>query len=175
MSCADSFRVICQGCLHDFTLNVEALKGPDRVEAVHQGRIALRRLRAALKLFKRIVEDADYQRFDNELRWISHVFGAGRDLDLFQEDAFEPAAAGEEIPGARKLADLAEVERNMAHDAIHAAVSSTRLRLLLVDLLAWLESGPWRQGQSGSRRRKDRALRQPGARKGIAQIPETLR
>jgi CHAD domain-containing protein len=115
------------------------------VEAVHQGRIALRRLRAALQLFKPVVKDADYQRLDDGLKWISHVFGAGRDLDVFQEGAFGPAASDGEIPGAGRLAVLTDAERNHAHEAIDAAVASTRLRKLLVDLIAWLEHGAWLQ------------------------------
>ncbi len=126
-----------------------ALKGPDRVEAVHEGRIALRRLRAALQLFKPVEEDDDYQRLDDELKWISHVFGAGRDLDVFQEEAFEPAASEGNIPGARKLADLTGAERNQAYEAINAAVSSSRRRMLLVDLTAWIEGGAWLHANPG--------------------------
>ncbi len=143
MTCAETFRLLCHGCLHDFNVNMQALNGPDKVEAIHQGRIALRRLRAALQLFKPVVKDADYQRLDDELKWVSHVFGAGRDLDVFQEEAFEPAASDGQIPGARQLADLTEAERNHAHEDINAAVSSTRLRTLLVDLIAWIEGGAW--------------------------------
>lgn len=143
MTCAETFRLVCHGCLHDFNINMQALKGPDRVEAVHQGRVALRRLRAALKLFKPVVTDAKYQPLDDALKWISHVFGAARDLDVFQEVAFEPAASAGEIPGARKLAELTEAERDRAHEALDAAVSSTRFRILLIDLIAWIEGGVW--------------------------------
>lgn len=151
MTCAEAFRLVCHGCLHDFNLNVLALRGADRVEAVHQGRIALRRLRAALQLFKPVVKDADYQRLDDELKWISHVFGSGRDLDVFQDDVIEAVAGKGQIPGARKLADLTDAERSQAHEAISVAVSSKRLRMLLVDLIGWIEGGGWLQAN------KDRA------------------
>ncbi|KAF2992312.1 CYTH and CHAD domain-containing protein [Methylocystis sp. MJC1] len=145
MNCAEAFELVCHACLHDFLLNLQALRGADRVEAVHQGRVALRRLRAALQLFKPIVEDPDYERLDDELKWIAHVFGEARDLDVFQESAFEPAARGGACPGARQLADLTEARRNEAHDAANAAVDSARLRLIVVDLAAWIENGSWRQ------------------------------
>ncbi len=147
MNCAEAFQLVCHAYLHDFLLNLQALRGTDRVEAIHQGRIALRRLRAALQLFKPIVEDRDYQRLDDELKWIAHVFGEARDLDVFQESAFEPAARSGGCPGARQLADLTDAARNQAHDAVNAAVDSARLRLLLVDFAAWIENGSWRDAE----------------------------
>lgn len=143
MSSAEAFQSICRGCLHDFNLNMEALTGSDKVEAIHQGRIALRRLRAALQLFKPVVEDEDFRKFDEELRWISHVFGKVRDLDVFQEEAFEPAASDGSIPGSRELADLTNARRDRAHRKLNAAVASPRLRMLLVELMAWIEDGNW--------------------------------
>ena len=147
MSCAEAFQLVCHACLHDFILNTHALKGDDRVEAVHQGRIALRRLRAALQLFKPIVDDPDYQRLDDELKWIAHVFGQARDLDVFQQD-FEEADETGGYPGARQLADRTAAKRDDAHGRVNAAVDSPRLRMLLIDLTAWIENGSWRADES---------------------------
>lgn len=166
MTCAETFRLLCHDCLHDFNINMQALKGPDRVEAVHQGRVALRRLRAALQLFKPIVKDADYQRLDDELKWISHVFGAARDLDVFQEEAFKPAASEGEILGARELADLTEAERNRAHETLNIAVSSTRLRMLLVELIAWIEGGAWLSNEGRANEKID-SFASPELRKSL--------
>ncbi len=153
MTCADAFQLICRSCLHDFNLNMEALKGDDNVEAIHQGRIALRRLRAALKFFKPVAGDEDFQKFDEELRWISHVFGGVRDLDVFQEEAFEPAASDGSIPGSRELADLTNSGRDRAHRKLIAAVASPRLRMLLIELVAWIEDGNWLRADSGARQK----------------------
>ncbi|MGJ0510137.1 MAG: CHAD domain-containing protein [Methylocystis sp.] len=167
MTCAETFRLLCHGCLHDFNINMQALKGPDRVEAIHQGRVALRRLRAALQLFKLIVKDADYQRLDDELKWISHVFGAARDLDVFQEGTFQPASSEGQILGARELADLTEAERTRAHETLNAAVSSTRLRMLLVDLIAWIEGGAWLHANEGRSNEKIDSFATPALRKSL--------
>jgi len=66
-------------------LNRPALESSDRVEAVHQGRVSIRRLRAGLQLFEPLVCDEAYQRLDDALKWLSHLFGDARDLDVFQE------------------------------------------------------------------------------------------
>ncbi|WP_442754626.1 CHAD domain-containing protein [Methylocystis sp. JAN1] len=150
MNCAEAFQLACHSCLHDFIVNMQALESPDRVEALHQGRVALRRLRAALQLFKPMVEDRDFQRFDDELKWISHVFGEARDLDVFQDNAFEPAAKSDDNPGAAELAKLTGAKRDGAHEAVNAAVASLRLRLLLVELSAWIEEGTWRWRDRGA-------------------------
>jgi inorganic triphosphatase YgiF len=52
MTCRGAFQEICQTCLHDFHVNLPGLEKSDNVEALHQGRIAMRRLRAAMALFK---------------------------------------------------------------------------------------------------------------------------
>ncbi|WP_424361519.1 CHAD domain-containing protein [Methylocystis parvus] len=148
MNCAEAFQLVCHSCLHDFIVNLQALERPDRVEAVHQGRVALRRLRAALQLFKPVVGGEDFQRIDDELKWISHVFGEARDLDVFQDNAFEPAAKSGDNPGAAALARRTGAKRNQGHDAVNAAVASLRLRRLLIDISAWIEEGGWRRGES---------------------------
>jgi triphosphatase len=174
MNCAEAFQLVCHACLHDFLLNLQALRGADRVEAVHQGRVALRHLRAALQLFEPIVADPECQRLDDELNWIAHVFGEARDLDVFQESAFEPAARGG-CPGARQLADLTDAERNEAHDAVSAAVDSTRLRLLLVDLVAWIENGSWRKGERGDWGRPVGRFASGALRKRLRKFVESAR
>ena len=58
----------------------------DRVEAAHRGRIAIRRVRAGLQLFKPVASDDAYQGLVDELKWISDLFGHARDLDVFQEE-----------------------------------------------------------------------------------------
>lgn len=175
MNCAEAFQLVCHACLHDFLLNLQALKSADRVEAVHQGRVALRRLRAALQLFKPIVEDGDYQRLDDELKWIAHVFGEARDLDVFQESAFEPAARDGACPGARQLADLTDATRNKAHDAANAVVDSARLRLIVVDLAAWIENGSWRQAERGDWRQPIGRFASSALRKRLRKFVKSAR
>ena len=68
MSCVEAFEAVCRCCLHDFMLNMPALETSDRVEAVHKGRVSIRRLRAGLQLFEPLVCDEAYQRLDDDLK-----------------------------------------------------------------------------------------------------------
>jgi CHAD domain-containing protein len=148
MNCREAFEAICRCCMHDFMVNTHALETSGRVEATHRGRIAIRRLRAGLQLFRPVASDDAYQGLVDELKWLSDLFGDARDLDVFQEETFLPAAEDAGLAGGKELAEYTETKRNAAHDAVNAAVKSERLRVCLVDFFRWMEEGNWRQGTS---------------------------
>ena len=52
MSVEEGFAAICQACLAQFQVNLPGVLASDDIEYVHQARVALRRLRAALRLFR---------------------------------------------------------------------------------------------------------------------------
>lgn len=52
-------------------------------EFVHQGRVATRRMRSALRLFSEAVPRGAGGFFAGELEWLGGLFGAVRDLDVF--------------------------------------------------------------------------------------------
>ncbi|GES25990.1 CHAD domain-containing protein [Acrocarpospora pleiomorpha] len=71
-----------------FRTQVEALiahDGPVRRaedDAVHQARVACRRMRSALRAFKSLVEDTE--KLQEELRWLGEVLGEVRDLEVIR-------------------------------------------------------------------------------------------
>jgi triphosphatase len=148
MTTAQAFRVICHSCLYDFMLNEPAIADDGDIEGVHRARIAIRRLRAAMSLFKPILADTEHERLRRELAWLSDHLGAARDLDVLQRQTFEPSIdAGAAPMGASAL--LAEVASRRAHarKSLHAALQSDRMRKLLLDLARWLEHGAWRKSE----------------------------
>ena len=62
MTCGQAFQEICRTCLRDFHLNMLGLEKLDNAEAIHQARVAIRRLRAAMALFKPVVFDISYRK-----------------------------------------------------------------------------------------------------------------
>ncbi len=141
MPCRLAFEEICRAYLHDFCLNLPAIGDASEAEGVHQGRVAIRRLRAALSLFKPMVFDIAYRRLQGELRWLAGLLGAARDLDVLQESLqrrFLEEQAGE-------LARRFEDKRLAARNAIAAGLESKRGRTLLLDLLIWIEDGRWQR------------------------------
>ena len=85
MSIAQGFEIIVSSCLRHFQLNEPTVVKARNVEALHQARVAIRRLRSALALFRPIVADQEFDRVQRELRWLVAEFGDARNLDVYLE------------------------------------------------------------------------------------------
>src|SRR4051812_46898858 len=81
MPCDTAFRVIARRCLDDLTENHAATCRGD-AEALHQTRIALARLRAAISFFSPMMADSQRKQIRAELKWLHRQLGAVRDLDV---------------------------------------------------------------------------------------------
>jgi triphosphatase len=141
MTSRQAFQQICNVCLHDFQLNESGLEKLDEGEAVHQGRIAIRRLRAAMTLFRPVVSDVEYGALRTELKWLAGLLGAARDLDVLA--ASLPLLAPQS-PQTSELAAHLDSKRHDAHQALDEALDSERGRILLFDLAVWIDDGKWR-------------------------------
>ncbi|HMG46500.1 MAG TPA: CHAD domain-containing protein [Allosphingosinicella sp.] len=133
---AEAFRAVAQACLRHFRLNEIALLGGRDPEALHQARVALRRLRSALSLFRPTARGKDYQHLREELRWFAGQFGEARNLDVL--------FAGERLPDDAGLRRTLAAERDRAYRRVLAALASQRARALMLRLALWLELGRWR-------------------------------
>jgi triphosphatase len=132
----DAFRAIARDCLAHLQANAPALTVARLPEAVHQTRVALRRLRAALSLFADVVGDEARDGLRADLSWYAGALGEARDLDVFLESGLADAAT----------ADKARERRALAYEHAIAAASSDRARRLVLDVLAWIETGAWADG-----------------------------
>jgi hypothetical protein len=61
MPTAETFRVIVRACVQHFRLNETLLIANGSAESLHQARVAIRRLRSALSLFRSMAEDQEYE------------------------------------------------------------------------------------------------------------------
>lgn len=150
---AEAAETVVQACLHDLLLAIEAVQaGGDEVEAVHGSRVALRRLRAAMTLFEPVLADDGFARLDRDLRWMSGLLGAARDLDVMQGDLFDPAAEDPDLLGGHELAEHMRAKGRDARAALAAAFASPRWRCAVNELIAWLADGAWRGGDAAAGR-----------------------
>ena len=69
--------------------NVPGMLGRDET-ALHQMRVALRRLRAAVSLFSTAVADDRAEAIKSELRWLARELGPARDLDTLLLEVIKP-------------------------------------------------------------------------------------
>ena len=92
MPAGEAFRAIARNCLRQIIAN-EPVMCAGRAEGLHQMRIGLRRLRAAIAIFADVVGDEDEKKIKSELKWITQELGPARDLDVFAADVLEPLRA----------------------------------------------------------------------------------
>jgi triphosphatase len=84
-----AFKVIARGCLHQLVANMPALRA-GQAEGLHQARVALRWLRAAISLFSKLLDDSHTRRIKAKLRWLTGELAPARDLDVYMKSKVEP-------------------------------------------------------------------------------------
>jgi CHAD domain-containing protein len=72
----------------------------DAPDAVHQMRVAARRMRSALQAFGRVIEREQTRKLTTELKWVAGELGGARDAEVMAERF---AAILAELPGELKL------------------------------------------------------------------------
>jgi CHAD domain-containing protein len=109
--------------------------GPD---AVHQFRVAARRLRSVLKAFAPLVDDEWRRHVCDELDWIQSLLGESRDREVLEQRLVDAARSlPAEVDAA---AALTTIQRHLdaqlveANASIEAAMTSRRYRTLVAEL-----------------------------------------
>jgi CHAD domain-containing protein len=143
MSTRDGFRAIGRACLKQIVGNEPALLKGDP-EGVHQMRVGLRRLRAALSLFADILPDPQTAAIKADLQWLQGELGPAREFEVLMKRVVAPVkkrrARWDGVPSlSQELAEKREAALSRAQDAVQSA----RFRALTLDIAAWLETGDW--------------------------------
>jgi len=113
-------------------------------EALHQMRIALRRLRAAISLFSSVVADSRIEAIKAELKWLGRELAQARDLDSFLIEALRPLRKQQaNEPGLISVSRMFARERLKSYRRAQEAVESARFRALVLDATEWIEAGSW--------------------------------
>ncbi|MET0792887.1 MAG: CHAD domain-containing protein [Polyangiaceae bacterium] len=150
LTAEQSFVVIGLSCLRHFTRNEPGVRAGN-VGAVHQMRVGLRRLRAALSLFEGILGQHEVAGLKRELAWLTEQLGPARDYDVVLAALRRPERGSlAALDGRAELE--AELTRRRAEAVIAAgaAASSERARALVIATAAWLVS----RGTSCEERRR---------------------
>jgi CHAD domain-containing protein len=98
MQAGNAFTVIGLCCLDHALSNERAIAEGD-AEGVHQMRVGLRRLRAAISLFKDLAAGSGTEAVKRELKWLTGRFGQARDFDVLIEEHVRPLQANRPIGG----------------------------------------------------------------------------
>ncbi|MFD2136662.1 CHAD domain-containing protein [Novosphingobium resinovorum] len=82
MTAASALQAIGFDCLRHYRLNVPLVFDHRDTAALHQARIAIRRLRSALTIHKSVFADRTVPRLNAELRLLAAELGKARDIDV---------------------------------------------------------------------------------------------
>jgi inorganic triphosphatase YgiF len=141
LDAATALQTIARTCIYQLIANLAAVTNHD-AEGIHQARVALRRLRAAMSLFSPLLRDEQTEALKKELRWLTGELAPARELDVFMHRAVTDMSEAGKTDS--ELVREIEAKRNSALDRAHTALDSERFRSLLLDAIAWIEIGNWR-------------------------------
>ena len=145
--------------LHDALLRAHASMPADTPHPVHQMRVATRRLRSALLVFRPHtttpdqgtpdqgapdLNPSDLNALNEALRICAAALGAARDWDVFLDGIGARLAA--DVPGDKRVAALlraATRRRHTQYAALHAYLDGPAFRTLSVALAAFAALRPW--------------------------------
>lgn len=147
---AEAFQAVARTCLAQLTRNAPAVLDSRSPEALHQMRVAVRRLRTALTIFRHVVADDRRAAIAAELKWAVGELNDARNLDVFIRETYHPSTArAQDRDGMAALGRALLSAQQRAYERAHEAIASARYRQLILDVAAWSEAGPWIADPSG--------------------------
>lgn len=144
----DAVAVLLAGCQAQVMANQAAAERGVDPEGVHQMRVALRRLRSAVSVFKREVPSASLAAVSAEAKWVAAALGPARNWDVLLGETLAGIEAGFAAQGrAIDLSGLraaGEPRRAAAYEAVRAMLADPRYSRFLLALGRLIERHGWR-------------------------------
>ena len=138
-TCAEAFQAIARSCLAQMVGNEPLVRETQNPAALHQMRVGLRRLRAALSLFKaQLLADPESAALKDNLRWAGQTLGTARDLDVL----LERLRTQDEKPDRSQI-DVVERRRSKAYEDLLETLDARRFMDVILQAAAWVEAGDW--------------------------------
>jgi triphosphatase len=133
----EAFRTIALGCLEHFQRNEEELLAGGEAEFIHQARVALRRLRSAIKLFAPALPEDFVGAYGRSWQTLAGALGDARNWDVFLEETLPPIhAAFPHNHDLRRLRNEAKRRVKSARHAIQHLLAVKEYPRLMVEFTA---------------------------------------
>lgn len=159
-SLEDAAVTILSSALAQFEANLPALRHSGDPESVHQMRVALRRLRAAIALLRPAVNGTALETAALRAKDIAGALGAARDWDVLRDmiEAGPRQAMGDE-PSFYALLDAAEARRALAYRSLRGVIDAPSTARFAAELRAAITARDWTAATSA---------REPGSARAFA-------
>ena len=139
MDCATAFQKVAQGCVAVIKTHYGSACAGD-AEAVHQIRVAITRLRAAVSFFAAMTADVEWRRLKKEIAWLNVSLGAARDSDVVVEYARRKRYR---IWAQHRTGQDLDARQTRDHRRLVRCLHSHRFQGLIEAISVWIERGPW--------------------------------
>ena len=139
MSVGEAFRRIVGEAVRHLQSNQQpTLEG--QPGGIHQSRVAIRRIRAALRAFKKVLPYDKRKAFNGEFRWFQGRLAPARDWHVFLSETLPQIGGGDgAVPGdLGQLRKLAARERRRATAEARELFCSGRYTRLVLQFQRWL-------------------------------------
>lgn len=150
----EAFRIIAWNCLNQLLRNYRLIVDEQDAEALHQSRVALRRLRVATLVFRKTTKSHHSRLLVAQWKAAANALGQGRNLDVLMarlaKQHADDAAVFKDICN---LIELLGALRSETYRHIADLLSGPSFQKLLFDTAIWIE------GLSSSSQRNDRVPR----------------
>ena len=143
-------RQVIAAALEQLQANEAGVVASADPEYLHQMRVALRRMRSALRVFGGAIDAEFAGHLRTELRWLARVTGPARDWDVLATQTL-PAIlhAWSESAAARSVRARVAVRRKAAREPLREALLSPRYVRLVLALARWLAQPAAESGTPG--------------------------
>jgi CHAD domain-containing protein len=140
----DAIAITIAACLNHFAANWPAFAEVMLPEAVHQMRVALRRLRGLISLYRRVLPDPRLQEFQVEAKGIFAALGRTRDWDVFR-DLIDSGPVRHFADDTRFASIIQAIEEHRKQDdeLAHATISAPATTRFVLAMHAFLAHRSW--------------------------------
>lgn len=165
------FEAALRATIQHLLQNQAAAEDGHDPDGIHQYRVALRRLRSALRLMWSVAPSSRLESFLDDAAWLMSSIGGARDWDVFVTETLPRISQScSPVEGFEALANAAEAHRQRARARAKNAIAARRTGQFQIALRLWIEQAGWRADVTSERRR---LLAEP-ARSYIAKAAENL-
>ena len=113
-------------------------------EGVHQMRVAVRRIREALKFFNKFLAQRSLQKIGRDMKWLALILGDVRDLDVYRDnfDGYSMIVSKSDLANLDSYQEALDQQRKQARKQLVKGLSSPRYEQLVTRFKRFLELGP---------------------------------
>lgn len=117
----------------------------ENIEGVHQTRVAMRRMRSALSVFRSAIPKSLTAEWSIELRDLAGAMGNARDLDVLIDEGLQEMSGHMPLSGEKKLEEIIRQHRHLAYSGVKKMLESDRYARFKEKFPLWFNARSWEQ------------------------------